>query len=43
MQVIDVIKEYNIKRHYATQHKMKYEEYYGKTRIDIADLMTYMF
>ena len=37
MQVIDVMKEYNVKRHYETQHKMQYEEYYGKTRIDIAD------
>ena len=40
MQVIDVMKEYNVKplkRHFETQHKMHYEEYYGKTRIDIAD------
>ena len=37
MQVIDVMKENNVKRHYETQHKMQYEEYYGKTRIDIAD------
>ena len=36
-QVIGVIKEYNGKRHYETQHKMQSEEYYGKTRIDIAD------
>ena len=39
MQVIDVMKEYNVKRHYETQHKMQYEEYYGKTRIDIADCL----
>ena len=39
MQVIDVIKEHNVKRHYETQHKMHYEEYYGKTRIDIADVL----
>ena len=37
MQVIDVMKKYNVKRHYEMQHKMHYEEYYGKTRIDIAD------
>ena len=37
MQVIDVTKEYNVKRHFETQHKMQYEEYYAKTRIDIAD------
>ena len=37
MQVIDVMKEYNVKRHYETQHKMHYGEYYGKTQIDIAD------
>ena len=37
MQVIDVMKEYNVKRRYETQHKMHYEDYYGKTRIDIAD------
>ena len=37
MPVIDVMKEYNAKRHYETQHKMQYEEYYGKIRIDIAD------
>ena len=37
MQVIDVLKEYNVQRHYETQHKLRYEEYYGKTRIDIAD------
>ena len=36
-QVIAVIKEYDVKRHYKTQHKMQYEEYYGKIRIDIAD------
>ena len=36
-QVIGVMKEYNGKRHYETQHKMQSEEYYGKTRIDIAD------
>ena len=38
-KVIDVMKEYNVKRHYETQHKMQYEEYYGKTRIDIADCL----
>ena len=27
------MKEYNVKRHY----EMQYEEYYWKTRIDIAD------
>ena len=37
MQVIDVMKEYNVKRHFETHRKMHYEEYYGKTRIDIAD------
>ena len=37
MQVIEVMKEYNVKRRFETQHKMHYEEYYGKTRIDIAD------
>ena len=37
IQVIEVMKEYNVKRHFETQHKMHYEEYYGKTRIDIAD------
>ena len=36
-KVIDVMKEYNVKRHHEMQHKMQYEEYYGKTRIDIAD------
>ena len=36
-KVIDVMKEYNVKRHYETQHKMHYEEYYWKIRIDIAD------
>ena len=35
-KVIDVMKEYSVKRHYETQHKMQYEEYYGKTQIDIA-------
>ena len=39
MQVIDVMKEYNVKRYYETQHKMHYEEYYGKTGIDIADCL----
>ena len=36
-QVIALMKEYNVKRRYETQHKMQYEEYYGKIRIDIAD------
>ena len=36
-QVIAVMKEYNTKRHYETKHKMQCEEYYGKTRIEIAD------
>ena len=36
-QVITLMKEYNVKRRYETQHKMQYEEYYGKTRIDVAD------
>ena len=31
------MKEYNVKQHYETQHKMQYEEYRGKTQIDIAD------
>ena len=31
------MKEYNVKKHYETQHKMQYEEYYWKTGIDIAD------
>ena len=31
MQVIDMMKEYNVKRRFETQHKMHYEEYYGKT------------
>ena len=34
--VIALMKEYSVKRHYETQHKMQDEEYYGKTRIDIA-------
>ena len=33
------MKEYNVKRHYETQHKMQYEEYHGKTRIEIADCL----
>ena len=36
-KIIDVMKEYNVKRRYETHHKMQYEEYYGKTRIDIVD------
>ena len=36
-QVIAVMKEYNVKRHYETQHKIQYEEYYGKTPTEIAD------
>ena len=35
--VIAMMKEYNVKRHHETQHKIQYEEYYGKTRTDIAD------
>ena len=31
------MKEYNVKRHYEMQHKVQYEEYYWKTRVDIAD------
>ena len=36
-QVIAVMKEYNVKQLYETQHKIQNEEYYGKTRIEIAD------
>ena len=36
-QVITLVKEYNVKQRYETQHKMQYEEYYGKTRSNITD------
>jgi hypothetical protein len=32
LQVIGVSKEYNIKRHYSTLHKQKYDKYEGTTR-----------
>ena len=35
-QTIAVMKEYNVKRHYETLHKKQYEEYSGKSRIDVA-------
>ena len=42
-KVIDVMKEYNFKRHYETLHKMQYEKYYGKTRIEIADRLKWEY
>ena len=38
-KVIAVMKEYNVKRYYEAQHKMQYEKYYGKSRIEIADCL----
>ena len=38
-EVVAVMKKYNDKRRYETQHKMQYEEYHGKTRIEIADCL----
>ena len=35
-QTIAVMKDYNVKRHYETLHKKQYEEYSGKSRIDVA-------
>ena len=38
-KVIAMMKKYNVKRHYETLHKMQYDEYHGKTRIEIADCL----
>ena len=38
-KVIAVMKEYNVKQHFETQHKIQYEEYHGKTQVEIADCL----
>ena len=38
-KVIAMMKKYNVKRHNETHHKMQYEEYHGKTRVEIVDCL----